>query len=123
MPDSPACRILCVDCAPLGLRRLIRSFARPGRSVEGVLDFAQALALLTAEPARFELIVVGRAKAEGSALRFLRGLQRLHYPGHVFVASPGRGGARAAELRAPGVLTLLPEPASRRAGRMPAPRV
>lgn len=114
--------ILCVDTAADGLRRLIRSFARPGCSVEGVADFERALVLLTAEPARFELVVIGRAETEGSSLRFLRGLQRLRYAGHILVAPEKQ--AIATGPRAPGALALHRQPArSGRGRRATSPRV
>lgn len=65
--------------AAAGLCGLIRAFARPGTTVEGVADLALAADLIRAAPEEFELVVLGEAIERREASQFVEGVREAGY--------------------------------------------
>lgn len=93
-------RILCVDAAAESLRVLMVFFAHEGCTVEGISDFAEALALIAAEPASFDLVVVGCADVAGDGARVAAELRAAGHRGEIALRVSER---RARSARHPNV--------------------
>lgn len=65
--------------AAAGLCGLIRAFARPGTTVEGVADLAIAADLICATPEGFELVVLGDAIGRREASEFVERVRGAGY--------------------------------------------
>ena len=82
--DRPLRRsILCVHPRAAGLCGLIRAYARPGTTVEGVVDLAVAADMIRTAPEGFELVVLGEAIDRHAASQFVERIRAAGYRHHI----------------------------------------